>query len=383
MRKNDLGITLIGLVVTIVVLLILAAVSVAMLTGENGIITMANKSKEETDKAKEDELKRLTAIEAATYFEEYEYEDSNGEKITIPAQCAVSQIEGENTLKDGLVIIDANGNEWVWIEVPETVIASATTDEEIKNALISYTIDYRNIYSDTWYNGCGLEEEEYYNNYRKMLQSIKANGGFFIGKYEVGSFDSPVTSEDTTRTAVIQQGAYPYNYVRCSQAQELSEGLAIGGKTSSLMFGIQWDLVLKYLELKGDWDTTTNNPSYYLRGNSSSWGNYNNISFTIGKGKYSTDYGNSYKTVNNSYRKPVSSVLLTTGATDRNNILNIYDLAGNVWEWTLEKSHLDSNPCTHRGGHYNVEGFNDTPGHRNANSTYISHHALGFRPTLW
>ena len=45
-RKN--GITLIALVVTIVVLLILAGVSISMLLGENGIITQANESKTET-----------------------------------------------------------------------------------------------------------------------------------------------------------------------------------------------------------------------------------------------------------------------------------------------------------------------------------------------
>src|SRR5699024_8486249 len=151
----------------------------------------------------------------------------------------------ENTLENGLVIIDANGNEWVWIEVPESVTASSTTDEEIKNALISYATEYRDSnYSDSWYEGCGLGEQEYADRYSEMLQSIKENNGFFIGRFEVGSFDNPVIAEDTTRKTVIQQGAYPYNYVTCKQAQELSKNLSIGGKTSSLMFGIQWDLVL-------------------------------------------------------------------------------------------------------------------------------------------
>ena len=55
MRRNH-GITLIALVVTIVVLLILAAVSISMLTGENGVITQAQNSKEQTEQAKCEEL---------------------------------------------------------------------------------------------------------------------------------------------------------------------------------------------------------------------------------------------------------------------------------------------------------------------------------------
>ena len=53
---KEKGITLIALVVTIVVLLILAAVSISMLTGENGIVTQAQKSKDETEQARVQEL---------------------------------------------------------------------------------------------------------------------------------------------------------------------------------------------------------------------------------------------------------------------------------------------------------------------------------------
>ena len=57
--KNEIGITLIALVVTIVVLIILAAVSISMLTGENGIITQAQNSKEESEIGKEKEMVSL------------------------------------------------------------------------------------------------------------------------------------------------------------------------------------------------------------------------------------------------------------------------------------------------------------------------------------
>ena len=52
-KARNKGITLIALVVTIVVLLILAGVSISMLTGENGIVTQAQRAKEEEKKQKE------------------------------------------------------------------------------------------------------------------------------------------------------------------------------------------------------------------------------------------------------------------------------------------------------------------------------------------
>ena len=63
-QKKDKGITLIALVITIIVLLILASVSISMLTGENGIITQAQRAKEETEKAAREEERDLAELEA-------------------------------------------------------------------------------------------------------------------------------------------------------------------------------------------------------------------------------------------------------------------------------------------------------------------------------
>lgn len=62
-KQKNKGITLISLVITIIVLLILAGVSIAMLTGENGILTRAARAKEETEKAKANEQNILTDYE--------------------------------------------------------------------------------------------------------------------------------------------------------------------------------------------------------------------------------------------------------------------------------------------------------------------------------
>ena len=402
-KARNNGITLIALVVTIIVLLILAAVSIATLTGENGILTRANDAKTETEEAKEDELRKLTALEAATNLEDTTYIDySTGEEktVTIPAETAVSQVEGENTLKDGLVIIDKNGNEWVWIEVPKSIYeneeyytngaTNPTSSEDytnIEKIMQNYATKYRGSYTDEWYSEAqhGFASAGEYNNHKNaMLKSVYENGGFYIGKYEVGIGEDTYrnygtdyrTEHPIDETPVIQQDKYVYNWVRCSQAQELSEILAVGGKTSSLMFGIQWDLVLAYLESKGISVADLNEDS-------GSWGNYSNVAFNITRGKYSTDYGANYTTVNGTYQKPESSVLLTTGATKRNSKMNIYDLAGNVWEWTLEKSTDIFLPSIPRGGYYNYNGSKYPATYHHNVSAYSSYDVLGFRPALY
>ena len=380
--------------------MILAGVTIATLTGQNGILTRANDAKTETEQAEEDELRKLTQVEAATYLKEHEYTDVSGEKVTIPAQCAVSQVEGENTLEDGLVIIDKNGNEWVWIEVPKSIYeneeyytngaTNPTSSEDytnIEKIMQNYATKYRGSYTDEWYSEAqhGFVSPEEYNSHKNaMLKSVYENGGFYIGRYEVGIREDInryyetdyYTEHPIEETPVIQQDKYVYNWVRCSQAQELSESLAVGGKTSSLMFGIQWDLVLAYLEANG---VSEND----LKVNSGSWGNYSNEAFDITRGKYSTDYGANYTTVNGTYPKPASRVLLTTGATVRNSKMNIYDLAGNVWEWTLEKSTDTDDPCAIRGGSYYDSGSVCPASSRNGSSTSNSHYNVGIRPALY
>ncbi len=184
--------------------------------------------------------------------------------------------------------------------------------------------------------------------------------------------DAPLT------TPVIKEGAYPYNNITNKQAQEKSKELSTGGKTISLMFGIQWDLVLKHIETK------QGKTQGELKTDSTTWGNYYNATFEITKGKYSTDYGNTFTEVNGTYTKLENSrVLLTTGATERNSVLNIYDLAGNESEWTLEKSTYTSSPSVYRGGFYYDNGSSHPASYRSYSSTSGSSYIDSFRPALW
>ena len=297
---------------------------------------------------------------------------------------------------------DSNNNEWVWIEVPKSVTASVTEDNDIYDALRDYCkdviaktgTDYKTStagFTDSWYDGCGLGEEEYNTTKSKMLNSIKDNGGFYIGKYETGIDDSSIestatttaglrtSSGDTTQTAVIKQNKQPYTYVTCSQAENLAKGFATDGKTASLLFGIQWDLVLKFIKVKESLSDNT-----ILTSDSKDWGNYYNKTYNITNTDawYSTNYGANW--TKGAYNKTSNgSTLLTTGAHTDFSKQKIYDFAGNVYEWTLEKSSTSSYPCAVRGGGYDSLGDDVPASYRVNHSTSSSGDYIGFRVALY
>ena len=70
-----------------------------MLTGDNGILTQAQNAKKETEEAQEDELRKLTALEAATNLNNTTYKDKNEQTATIRAGFAVSKVEEKIQLK--------------------------------------------------------------------------------------------------------------------------------------------------------------------------------------------------------------------------------------------------------------------------------------------
>ena len=347
-----------------------------MLSGDNSILTRATEARDKTIESQKEEQVKIAAMEAATNLTDTEYKG-----IKIPAGFAPTKKEGESTVDEGLVITDSSGNEYVWIEVPKTVTASATTDEEIYSALRNYCEtdadggdlikseagDYKTTtrgWTDEHYEGCGLSISEYNTLKSKMLKSIKDNGGFWIGRYEAG-VSSPRGNKNDTIDGLIPQSKpdlYPINYVTCSQAQEIaSRATNIGNYTSSLMFGIQWDLVLKHLSDKG---VATN----LLTENSETWGNYYleyNLNQQTAHG-YKGIYGNSVLTwseIEGGYTYTAGTneyIALSTGASERNKKQNIYDLAGNMFEWTLEHSTYaigsNSCPCVVRGGNFYCDG---------------------------
>jgi len=332
-------------------------------------------------------------------------EEANGGSSTVTSNkvttkpylpTGFTQVKG-TTLKNGITIQDSTGNQYVWIEVPMTEEVYQTaglnikdfTDKEyttIETDLHTYTNDYRDEtdYKDEYYSDAttGLTSDQYANLKKTMLKSVYQNGGFYIGKYETGIEDAPKTSGSSstapTETPVIKQNVYPYVFVTCSQAQTLASNMESGNHTSSLMFGVQWDLVLKYLETKGTSQAD-------LKINSTNWGNYSNNVWNITNEnlKYTR---NGLKWISGAYGKKASNsyILLSTGASEEFSKQGIYDLAGNVYEWTLEHATSDSSyPCAGRGGGYLGDGDRGPAATRSYYDTTRYVGGVGFRLSLY
>ena len=450
--SNQKGITLIALVITIVVLLILAGVSINAIFSENGILKKAVDSQNKMDQATQNDLDAIDGlsnwIDSKTNGNAGGGTGGNttggGEKPTTSDLPSVAnetipyypdntftKVEGTD-LSNGLVIKDAEGNEYVWIEVPKTAEVYPTAGLEITNFteteytaietdLHAYTNYYRNgtSYKDVYPTdkvkaGTGLDSDAYTALKQKMLKSVYENGGFWIGRYEAGIAKNRTSKDINLETAPAPLSTsktgteenpiypYPYTYVTCSQAQTIASKLSTGKSyTSSLMFGVQWDLVLKHIEVKEGTDATKlAEIQKALKSDSSSWGNYCDASFTINRGKYADFKNSSLLTtwtpynqttsnnfVNSNSVKQVQSnyngILLTTGASDACKKMNIYDLAGNVSEWTLEYTAITNVPCAFRGGYYYNTGSYSSVSDRLGNLTTSSYSFLGFRPSLY
>ena len=433
--KNNKGITLVALVVTIVVLLILAGVSINLVLGNNGIIAKAQEAKTKSAEASENDLKGmnglLSEMEGALAGNGGAGGSGTGTKVPAEATAETAPYfpdntftKKEGTIDTGLVIQDASGNEYVWVVVPRTTAVYKTTGlgktaftdadyTSIEKDLKDYTSTYvtRDGYSDTYVaddkNVGWFADATAYNNLKNsMLKSIYENGGFYVGRYEAGIGTNRTSNIDknseekyiTPSTApVTKADAYPYTYVTRTQAQNLASNVKSGTKTSSLMFGVQWDLVLAFMHNKGNIEDST------LTSNSTTIGNYYNSTFDLNRGKYAQcgQLGNTWKnfdsaldsivvsnettgkmkkTEQNSYQ---NGILLTTGGTEQSKVMNIYDIAGNVYEWTLEKTPNTYEPCVTRGGLFNDTGSYRPAAEHGGSSSGHSFYSIGFRVSIF
>ncbi len=423
--KVNKGITLIALVVTIIVLLILAGISISMLTGQNGILNRASEAQEKTGTAQADELVKLSVTEALTQglgeltdvnlktalnnnIGEGKYEITgdaengwtvtvNGKKYKIDSTGKISGNTGslpkgegttpylpdasfsykEGDLNTGLVVEDEDENEYVWVEVPTTIYENEDYNEE-GDVKPSSSTDYDNIVTclnnyASDYGGYQNPASEYETLYNSMLKSIYENGGFWVARYEAGIDEN--RGEDISGTEapsiapVSKINMYPYNRVTQSQAQMLATKLNYENCTSSLMFDIQWNLILKYIENKNVATKET------LTNDSKSIGNYMSSYFTSSGNitnnlaKYSVDFGNNFR---NCPCERSGRILLTTGADKSFSLMNIYDLAGNVSEFVLDS-------CS-RGG--SCDRGNTASCSEESEIDRIGY-AIGFRVSLW
>ena len=427
--KSKKGITLVALVVTTVVLLILAGASINLVLGDNGIIDKAKEAQRKSAEATQNDL--IGMNELAQQLEEKINGSAgsgsgnggaggSGAGTKVPAEATAETApyfpdntftKKEGTIDTGLVIKDASGNEYVWVVVPRTTAVYKTTGlgkttftdadyTSIENDLKEYTKTYRGSisYSDVYYpddkNVGWFADATAYNNLKNsMLKSVYENGGFYVGRYEAGIDTTAGTNRTSntdknsngkytmpSTTPVSRADAYPYTWVTRTQAQNLASNVNSGTKTSSLMFGVQWDLVLAFMHNKGNIADST------LTSNSTTMGNYKVNLWTIknANAKYSTNSGSTFTACPNPFKKEsYSSILLTTGADSSFSVQNIYDIAGNVWEWTLEKTSNTNNPCADRGGFFIGTGSDYPAAGRYDDSADVSSKVIGFRVSLF
>ena len=431
-RKKNNGITLIALVITIIVLLILAGVTIATLTGENGILTRASEASEKTKQANAEEQVQLAVVASIGTDGNVNLEDLNKELEKIGAYYNENPISteagNENKIAEGdlpatvtldgqEVTISVSGDVVLGGKIKEytdevvpipngfyyvggtkdtgVVISDKPNDENVYqnaengivgtnlegNQFVWVPVDYSEFQRRAGYqsNGtlgtttflsCGeanntgnntntsiIESATTQEEAKKMYASVQTYGGFYVGRYEAGNESGKV---------VEKQGVNVYNNIQWSANGEMQETTGTTGGavelarnfdtannyisvTSTLIYGVQWDAIMQWIDPAYKTGTCESN-SFVANSN--------------GKGYYN------------------ASDPTTTGSSDDYAVKNIYDLAGNVAEWTMES--IFNNMRVARGGYYASSGSSiPASGRGNIGSPSYSNAYIGFRVTLY
>ena len=381
MQNRNKGITLIALIITIIILLILVGVSINLAikgdlfgSAEKAVSGTNDKTAQEQTRVDElmgelgrvEEQQRQDNLPGTRVSENTKY-IRDGKTAWIPKGFTVSGIKSEQSIDNGLVIYDipegitpdwtnpdsvkTKYNQFVWIPVEvkstdtENSIASFYRSEWTANASTGgeRTTGLSTDYTEPDSTNDTTDKTGIVDQITELTKSIYKHGGFYIGRYEAGS-KTPRTSSSGVTTLGIKQDMYPYNYVKWGDSMSsigttgavyLSNSLYNTneyGATSMLCTGACWDSMLDFIK-----------DSKHSVKDSTTWGNYKNSeTFEITRGSYAVyDTSNytlgSFNNVGSKYSKMKdTSILLTTGATERNCSKNIYDVAGNCYEWTTE-----------------------------------------------
>ncbi len=267
------------------------------------------------------------------------YSDGN---VWVPEGFRISTDSAE-IVQGGIVIEDKDLNQFVWVPV-------ATIVDYKRTAYANQSIS---DYSEN------LADDE--------KTSVTTYKGFYIGRYEAGDKESTEakklrSSNDVTKTVTIKANQAPYNYVTRAQAVSLAQSFATkqGYKAKTkLVSSYAWDTTISFLQKV--------NSDY---GSRSEEGNYYDTTFTY------TDITGASKT-----KTSGSIELVPTGQTTP--VCNIYDMGGNVWEWTTESYSSTNYPYIERGGNYCDYLFANGPAGRRDNDSDNANASIGFRLTLF
>ena len=270
-----------------------------------------------------------------------EVNDSLGNKVVVPAGFKI--INPEKNVTDGIIIQDvqagddiSKGNEYVWVPVGKININENGESVNIELGRYTFDTDGKETLHQT---SSEYEKEviiqEYYvetiedkfgnavpENLGKFVISVEKYGGFYIGRYEVGANEASekrVFQVDTSHmdsTPVVKSNKWPYTFVNQKDASILSRQMYDNNKenySSDLINSYAWDTTISFIQKCSD------NKTYSQSGS-------------------------------------LQTILTTTGnSKDANNnkdvVCNIYDLAGNSYEYSTEISLYDTNNIIVRGGY--------------------------------
>ena len=343
--KNQKGITLVALVITIVILLILAGISISTLTN-TGIFEKAKDAKEKSEAEEkqqsetldnyEKELNKYTSIELTadrtgavlSETDNIELHDKNGTKIIVPAGFKVVNTD-DLTVEKGIVVEDSKGNQYVWIpcttEDSKSQLQFKRTEWDVeddggtKASKDELTLTCPENYSD---NGLTYAVvNEIVAQVKAEKDSVRRNGGYYIGRYEVG---------DENGTAVIKDDKTPMANIIWSTAYSKAKEIGGGpGATTYLCSSYAWDTAINFIQNNGF-------PNYAKAREDSYNENWVDKNVKDSKG--------------NVIKKANKAEILSTGKTTPKS--NIYDMGGNVAEFTTEVMPSTSEPVVMRGGIY-------------------------------
>ena len=390
--NSNKGITLVALVITIVILIILATVAINFAFGNNGLINRAEDAKKyyANDTAYTEEA--LSSVESyidgiigengggsGTGTTVADLKPGEGEEVTILENTTPIADELNNTIyvpggfgiaedsgtkvEEGIVLEDANGNQFVWIPVGEYKVSTTINAEgKLTNNLSrrTFTSSGATEVSDDSvielnYYGEGATQDKYGEPITTVAKDqieifktkARNKGGFYIGRYEAGTEEERTSKSDPLTTPLVQANKNAYVYVTRDQAKDQSEAMYSENEfvKSELISSYAWDTALNYI-------CQTNIAGYTLATTTSS------------------TYGN----INTSKKE-------LTGAYTADKYSNICDVLGNCYEWTTEFYSVSGTPCVGRGGDYDYsDGYAAV---RTFDSTSASDTFISFRLQLY
>ena len=246
------------------------------------------------------------------------------------------------------------GNQFVWIPVEDSLFQRYNG---------YYDVEYDERFTDGWSEPYTEGYFTEISEYEEMRVSVLENNGFYVGRYESGTTNSTRNENSgITDEVLIKQGQYVYNFVGWSNsddmknelggAVELSKKFAeANGYTSvksTLIYGVQWDAVMNFIDT--NYSTGSCKEDSFVRD-------------STGKGWYE------------------QNTPATTGSNANYEVKNVYDLGGNIAEWTMEAYNGTSR--MDRGGGFNRPGSHHPASGRNNSNPSRCDIYVGFRVAMY